>query len=307
MEKASEGPLHYCQYLCSTTPQGGGKAKEAKMRLLFIHGVNNVHVTAPVRLQAWLATLIAGGTPQSRLVAADPVMADYAQILRDGRPQRPLRAPMPDDAAKLAFMARCTREMLASWQKDVCKNLASIDPVAEAPRATWLYGQLISGTRPPGFGAAVEVMDEIYDYLTKPALRQAIDAVVRNQITAGPMLILGHSMGAVIGWRLLRMMGEQGTDLSAVHFATLGAPFPNPVIRGALDAPFTWPKGLGSWINLYHPLDYVSLGTRFRLAGAGPQPAHARVATDSDDPHSVFGYLATRRLHDWLTPLLPSV
>lgn len=281
------------------------------MQLTLIHGINNVDVPIDYRLVSWRNALVQGGTAAERIDAAAPVMPDYARVLRDARvPQNAATfqrfgPTTPADHDKLVFMAGATSAMLAHWQSDVQAALAEIDPVADSDRAARLYGQLVEGGRPRGLIGAVEIFDEIYDYLTKPTLRIAIDAIVMAALAETPLIIIGHSLGSVVAWRLLRAMGAAGADLGAVHLATLGAPFPNPVLKTALDAPFEWPRGLGSWVNLYHPLDYVSLGAPFRLRGGDRQPNHHAVITGSPDPHDVRGYLRTAPLRRWLDDHLP--
>ncbi len=274
------------------------------MKLVLIHGINNVGTPVADRLASWRRALIRGGTAADRIDAVMPVMPDYARLLRDGQVRDPLGPSVPVDQAKLAFMAQCMGTMLRHWNNDLGASLAAIDPATDTLHAARLYGQMLGGATPPRFGDIVEIIDEIYDYLTKPALRSQIDAIVAAALTGEQLIVVGHSLGAVVGWRLLRSMGASGIDLGAVHFATLGAPFPIPALRAVLDAPFQWPATLGSWINLYHPLDYVSLGSSFRLAAGGPQPKHHRIVTDERDPHDHRGYLAAAPLRNWLDRLL---
>lgn len=104
-------------------------------------------------------------------------------------------------------------------------------------------------------------LDQARSYVREPSVRRAVLDCVHASIdralrqSAGPVVLIGHSLGAVIAVDLL---DEFDADISLL--VTLGAPLGHAdiaerILREDIDV-----GRLGAWLNVVHLLDPVPLG-----------------------------------------------
>ena len=185
-----------------------------------------------------------------------------------------------------------------------------LDAVAEpaderAPRGSWGYVRNVLGAVDrfvPGMsGATVAfVARECFGYLTDARLRQTIDDGVASVLDAGgPSVVLGHSLGAVIAYHVLRAH-PSAASWDVPLFVTMGAPLAwRPVARALarLETPRV-PACVGTWVNARDPLDAVAIGGAlvgaFLPGGPGlPEVLEEDGIVNPDDGrHAVEYYLA---------------
>lgn len=104
-------------------------------------------------------------------------------------------------------------------------------------------------------------LDQARRYVRDPRLRDRVLAQVRSSLAvlpdsqSGPLVLIGHSLGAVVALDLLAEL-DRPVDL----LVTVGAPLGHPDISQRLVTRGIDLARLGSWLNVVHLLDPVPLG-----------------------------------------------
>ncbi|MEU5370669.1 hypothetical protein ABZ362_17110 [Streptomyces sp. NPDC005951] len=206
----------------------------------------------------------------------------------------------PMEPAEEEFLA----EVFADLVRPEDVALAESQPVATlgppkmwSPRLTRLA--MAYDRRFPGGGAQflVERMREVRYYLTKPDLAAKVRAFVRDEFNLDTTVVIGHSLGSVIAYDLLRHreVGATGTPGPAVHtLVTCGSPLGIPAVRRLMGITDATPLQLDShirWVNVFDPDDFITGGAGLSAIASGL--TEAQVDNGIGDPHAALRYLRT--------------
>lgn len=142
------------------------------------------------------------------------------------------------------------------------------------------------------------------------------------------ILLIGHSMGSIIAYDVLRRLGQEDSSWRVNHLVTLGSPLGLPHVKlkareffeaGVYgDARLRTPSIVsGSWVNFADPKDPVAfdthLGDDFESNAGGVRVSDALVLNDYEwngkaNHHKIFGYLRapefSRHLNQFLADRL---
>ena len=173
----------------------------------------------------------------------------------------------------------------------------------------WVQGILAVLDRSKHISAASVALatNDVYQYLHKPKIREAMDKGVRSAFATGAdNVVVSHSLGTVVAYNVLRDQSAD-TGLKVPLFVTLGSPLAvNTVKRAVTPRPIGHPRCAAHWFNAMDERDVVSL---FPLTSKhfdiDPEIENK---TDVDNPtenrHGISGYLGdpvvARRIHDAL-------
>ncbi len=265
------------------------------MKLIYVHGIGQQERTPEQLLIEWNAALLAGRLSPGKLHSADPEMAYFAKILEQGIGG--ILEGLPAlDPEKAEFIAEGMRELAGGLQDLLERSLQEGVNNAAFGKA---FNRLVANPFAP-MRYVRELLDQIYDYLTKPDLRKRIDEAVIDFMRANPSTVVGHSLGSVVAYRLLRE-----NALPCRRFITLGSPLSFKTVQKRLDGPFVFPAGLGDWHNFYDPLDLIALGKPFPLGdGWTKRPTQLPVDNDEALNHFVTGYLRRAEVVSALSEVL---
>jgi hypothetical protein len=140
---------------------------------------------------------------------------------------------------------------------------------------------------------ALRLLDQAYAYLKKPQVGPAIDAKVGPELERGPMVLVTHSLGTVVSFKLLRALGQAGRPADAPLYVTLGSPLTLSTVQRALGPSFATPSRVRRWINVRDPADVISLNR-----GLGAPLFSDAIENIADfknpgkDAHAIPGYLS---------------
>jgi hypothetical protein len=168
----------------------------------------------------------------------------------------------PADVAELNFKI----ELLDAMRKkvgltDEQVREASIGPTVQKGPLNWEWVQAIlrgfDKYVPEMSGTAVNLFThDVFVYLHRPGVRDEIDSVVRRDIpTRQQCVLVGHSLGTVVAYSILR---RDGDELEIPQYITLGSPLALSVIQEAFD-PLRYPPCVGRWYNAMDERDVVAL------------------------------------------------
>ena len=219
-------------------------------------------------------------------------------------------------AQEKAFAKAIIDEMIAKGLLTPAQ-LAEAGPlVVERGLLQWEWFQdvleLVDRHVPLASGASIALFThDVYQYLHDDTVRGAIDDGIAPAIQPDTeTVVVAHSLGTVIAYRLLRQMGER-QRWKVPHFITLGSPLAVQAICDRLrrEAPVRCPPCAGAWFNAFDKRDIVALypldSANFPLAPERPAiENHAAVDNDTENRHGIGGYLkdpvVARRIHDAL-------
>ncbi|MFZ5635537.1 MAG: alpha/beta hydrolase [Pseudomonadota bacterium] len=172
---------------------------------------------------------------------------------------------------------------------------AGLDPAAArkmGPQNWWWVRALaraIDDRLTPMADFTIEAfLRDVYCYLRKPQVAAAIDAIVDAELRDAPTLVIGHSLGSVVAYRLL----QRRRALRPLGFVTLGSPLGLRAVVGALGAPEN-PAGRDGWFNAYDRRDIVALNPLDDAHfPADPEIVnHGDVDNPTPNRHGIVGYL----------------
>ncbi|WP_405749066.1 lipase family protein [Streptomyces sp. NBC_00012] len=141
----------------------------------------------------------------------------------------------------------------------------------------------------------VSAMREVRFYLYEPDLAAQVRALVAEAFGENTSVVVGHSLGSVIAYDLLRRGQIPPDRVSGVRtFVTCGSPLGIASVRRGLNIadgePLKLPGDI-EWVNVFDPGDVITGGRG--LSDVSPGTTDAEVANGIGDSHSVLRYLRT--------------
>lgn len=245
------------------------------MRLVFVHGINQQGKDPAALKSRWLEDLEAGIGRPGTLTGVEISMPFYGDILADlsGARTTGAIAQGPDDALNLdlsTFLSDGLGEVAEAEGisratiRDEQQSATSADPrvVEEGfpmSRRINAIVSLLERVSPLRGDLALRLLDQAHAYLKRPQVGPTVDEVVRPALDVGPIVLVTHSLGTVVAFKLLRAMAAAGHAPDTPLFITLGSPLSLSTVQRALGPPFTTPPSIGRWINVRDPDDIISL------------------------------------------------
>lgn len=255
--------------------------------------------------EQWLQLLLHNATQPDLFRNAISSMAFYADILGPAAQVAnilSMGAVTDSDDAEKAFLGAGLRQMAKAAAISDQEIETAADEAAELQvvAQSGVVGRTLVGAlaalehRIPSAGIlGVRVLKEAYVYLTQPATQNAVDARVKAELTAGfasgdPVIVISHSLGTVIAFRLLRELRTSEAPL----LITMGSPLTIAAVKNRVGLPTGRPANIKRWANYYDKGDVVALGQGLVASNFGP-------GIDNDDDvnnqtanaHSIDGYL----------------
>ncbi len=235
-------------------------------RVVFVHGVAQQY-RGPHTLWSTCAPALADGVSLAggHLPTSDIAVAFYGDLFR---PPGSRTTTLPDyDVTDLDHPLELA--LLQAWWQHAAQLEPSVPGPEDRTRARtpqWAQRALYALSKSRYFaGLADRVLignlKQVTAYLTNPAVRQAVQARVREAIGPDTSVLVGHSLGTVVGYELLC---SQPTP-SVAGFVTLGSPLgiPNLIFDRLTPPPAnghgTWPPGIQRWTNIADHADVVAL------------------------------------------------
>lgn len=279
------------------------------MRILFIHGRAQGGKDPVALAKLWNDTLKLG------LEAATEALPDgvgvdfpyYGDALDEFTARADL--PSPDevvakgpgqDAGFESFMQSALDEMYqnSSLTEDQVEAEMTTGQVQEKGPQNWGWVQAIARALDKHVtGAADWTIDrflkDVYLYVNIPTVTRGINAIVVDMITDEPTVVVGHSLGTVVGYKVIQ---ENQGRLNACKYITLGSPLGIRAISSKLGLPENLAKQ--GWYNAYDDGDVVALNPLDdRYFPTDPEIVNNNgVHNFTDNQHGIAGYLNDARV-----------
>ena len=159
-------------------------------------------------------------------------------------------------------LIRDLARVLGIQEAHSCAEIAEDLVRSELGSSQWVHGVLrFVESDIPGMGALLlRFARQVNAYLSLPDVQATVDAIVRPSLLDGPTVVVSHSLGSIIAYRLLRK-ADRGADVPL--FVTLGSPLGIQVIKTHLNPPeLAVPPAVGRWLNATDARDCVELHAR---------------------------------------------
>ena len=289
-------------------------------KLVFIHGRAQQRKDSKALKQEWIASFREGlrknglSLPIEEEDIRFPYYGDTLEQLSAGHD--------PADAAKVIIRGP-ESEREREFIQDVIAEVKAKAGITDAEVLTemgaellekglvnweWVQGilKVIDRKVPFGSGASVALATkDVFDYLTKAAVRTMINSGVREAIQGNEStVVVSHSLGTVVAYNILREVKEsEGWDVPL--FVTLGSPLAVTRIKQSI-APIVFPACVGSWFNAFDERDVVALypleSPHFDV---NPTITNKKdIKNHTENRHGISGYLedaeVAKRIHDEL-------
>lgn len=173
--------------------------------------------------------------------------------------------------------------------------------------AAWTWVRALIATLderlPAASGTTLALLTtDVWRYLRDPGIRATIEDGVEQALPLGTdSIVVGHSLGSVIAYSLLRRRGERA-GWRIPLLVTLGSPLGVQAIRNRL-RPVGHPSCVTAWLNAMDARDIVALRPLGPPWFAVEPPVENWTGVRNDTPgrHGIAGYLAdpevARRIH----------
>jgi hypothetical protein len=293
------------------------RAQPRVTRLLLVHGRAQQGNDPAILKENWLAALRRGANALGRqlpdqLDVSFPYYADVLDRYTRGIPTTADVQARGDDKVDERFLefegavAEEMRRGAGISDKDV-DDLYGGDPQSRGPE-NWRWVQaLVRAIDKYGFGTSgstIEtIMRDVYLYTSHSGVQNQINRNVNAVLSEEPTVVVGHSLGSVVAYNVLR------TDTRKLHvpvFVTVGCPLGIRAIRDQL-VPLSFPKPpVDIWNNARDSRDIVALypldSGNFPVSPAVTN--HDQVKNHTDNRHGIVGYLDDPTVARWILDAL---
>lgn len=293
------------------------------MNVLMIHGIGQEGSTKEELLQKWTESLHA--VQPGLLAGASVEMAYYGTTLADWTNRKTKvavgmgaesTAVDIGDADELKFLSAVMEEFAGDHDIDEAQIDAAIEESGNiaVPMDNFIARRLVGLMRvvekiSPAKGALLlRLVRQGHTYLSSPKAAKAVDDIVRPYLQRSPQILITHSLGTVIAFKLLREMEAVSAGVQVPLLITMGSPLGLDAFKAKLGVPRRRARFVQKWENFYDPSDFVALGkplTKENFAeGIGND---GTVDNTTINAHGIIGYLPHKGVIEVLRQALSQI
>jgi len=232
------------------------------MKIVFIHGRDQQGKNPSKLKDEWVAAFRKGLEKNSIVLdnSIDIRFPFYGDVLntlvKEDSSIVVTKGGTNDDAEFYYELVNELKENAKVSDQDVVKHFEG-DYIEKGP-LNWPWVQAILQVLDQTVFGTASIKAFTYDvflYLTKPGVRAAIDKIVSSSLDNEKCVVVGHSLGSIVGYNVL------GTHRHHVEqYITVGSPLGLKSIKSKLSTPIAMPACIKhGWLNAYDRRDVVAL------------------------------------------------
>lgn len=283
------------------------------MNLILIHGRAQEEINSEALKRLWIDTLKVG-LKKSKLslpIEEDKIFLPYygdtlAQLVKsvnqpmEGIVQRGSGLNNRDAQFFHDFLLEVSKNANITTSEIEAENHTSIVErgslnIVEKGPLNWAWVQsILRAIDKKGTWSELSIKSFTYDvylYLTNQNIKTAINDIVLKEINAHePCLIVGHSLGSIVGYNILR----DNNVLNVCRYITVGSPLGLTSVKKYLKTPIKMPDCVkNGWFNAYDDRDVVALNPLDKnYFNIQPQITNKNdVDNQTTNRHGIEGYL----------------
>jgi hypothetical protein len=258
------------------------------MRVVFIHGINQQGKNSALIRESWLEAL---GQPAclARCAVEAPFYGDVLACLTDGRSGiEAVPQGVPESREERDFTLGALEQIVRSYglADEVIDEEQAVAQGVYDDRRLLAILRVLERISPLRGRLVLMLVRQAYAYLNRLDVSDAVDAIVTPVLTEGPCIVVGHSLGSVVAFKLLRGIAQQSPLL-----LTVGSPLGLLAVQSALGRPRSVPRGVSRWFNGLDPDDAVTLGKPLTKETFAAGIVNKVTIDNGDEPHAITGYL----------------
>lgn len=236
-------------------------------RILFVHGRAQQGKDPVALKEEWFASLLRGAAKSGMTIGSVEVAFPFYGDVLDSF-SRQMDIPLTSEVG----MRGLQDDDFLRFQYDVANAMrlargisdSKVDEEYTGTRERgpqnweWVHAILRAlDKNAGGLGqAAIESFTrDVYLYTRRAGVQAEINRIVAAQLTEEPTIVVGHSLGSVVAYNVLRTDTRR---LNIPLYVSLGSPLGIRAIRDEL-RPLRYPDRLGRWFNAFDPRDVVAL------------------------------------------------
>lgn len=274
------------------------------MKLIFIHGRAQGGKDKDILRKIWIETL-KKGLEKSGLtlpIAEENILFPYYGDLLDGLVDE-FNKPVEEIIKKGNETQSKDARFFHDFLKEVAENAnisteeierENLNEITEKGPLNWEWVQsILKAIDKNSKWSESSIKKFTYDvflYLTIPAIKEEINNEVIKVFSNEPCVVVGHSLGSIVGYNILRDM----SNLSVCKYITVGSPLGVNAVKKHLKSPIKMPESVkNGWYNAYDDRDVVSLNPlNNKYFDISPSIKNNRdVRNQTDNRHGIEGYL----------------
>lgn len=282
------------------------------MRMILVHGINQGSKSADIVREEWLRHLRKtyrrhGPDPLKRLSRIQAAFYGAKLEQLTAFPATPGAIAQgveeaPDDFDMFAKDALAEMGIKLGATAEMYAQEANQTVVAQGAgvHKKWLkaVSRVVQRVSPLHGSLALRLLAEAHAYISNPHNARQVDALVQPLFEDDePAIVVAHSLGTIVAYKLLRKFAEDGRPRCCPLFLTLGSPLGIDVVRMAFAVPRTAPANVMRWVNGADPEDFVALRVALTADNFGEGIENiSDIENGYDDPHGIKGYLSDERV-----------
>lgn len=277
-------------------------------KVVFVHGRSQEHLDSVALKQAWVSSLSEGlaqiglSLPLADQDIRFPYYGDTLFELAKGESADKVAKViirgdnLQDDEREFVRSVLDEMRQRAGITDAQLAEVARVEALEQGPlNWTWVRHILktIDSHVPGGSGTGIVLAtNDVYQYLKSTGVRDKIEEGVRAAFLPGePTVVVGHSLGTVVAYNLLRREGHERGWVVPL-FITLGSPLAVTAIKRSL-RPIQHPACVSEWYNAMDNHDIVALypldSVHFGISPAIEN--NTTVHNQTSNRHGISGYL----------------
>ena len=279
------------------------------MKLIFIHGRAQGEFDHDDLRTTWIDTLKKGLTKSGLklpIAEKDIIFPYYGKLMDELVVEfnKPVKDVIEKGSGESAADARFFHDFLQEIADNADITTAEIeqqnpDGVIEKGPLNWGWVQaILQAIDKKSEWSQASLKHFTYDvflYLTIPAIREEIDAEVKKLFDNGPCVVVGHSLGSIVGYNILR----ENPAINACKYITIGSPLGVNAVKNYLKTPIKMPESVkNGWFNAYDDRDVVALkpldNKYFDISPSIKN--RSDIKNQTSNRHGIIGYLNDKNI-----------
>lgn len=269
------------------------------MNLIFVHGINHQGLNSTWVRDEWLDALSKALSPEDVAVVERQniiapyygnVLFEHTQGLTEAKNELQAQSAGAVSGDEARFYTNVLSELAA--EKAIPEVVLETDAAA-APqgalchnRHTIALARAVETYSPLRGSVLLRFLPQAFTYLSRMQATGAIDAIVRPALEKGPCVVVAHSLGTVVTYKIMRELKQR-----APFYLTLGSPLAIRAVQGKIGPPFGRRPAVGRWRNVFDKEDFVTLGRPLDSDSFGAGVENTEVDNGDVDPHDLRRYL----------------